>query len=92
MLVDWIPLETASSQNNGNYRHEYYHGHGNNHQHPGSLVIFFDGFTKEHMDGLFATAKCSKTDYVLAASPSDVPPAPNGQRHLFLAKGTKHKE
>ena len=92
MVVDWIPLETALCQNNGSHRHEYSHDHRNNHKHPGSHTISFDGFTKEHMDGLFATAKCSKTDHVLAASSSDVPPAPNGQRQLFVAKGTKHKE
>ena len=92
VIVDWIPSETASSQNNGIPGHEHSHGHGNYHKHPASHTISFDGFTKEHMDGLFAKAKCSKTDFVLAASPSDVPSTPNGQRQLFFAKGTKHKE
>lgn len=92
VLVDWIPLETASSQENGSHRHKYSHGHVNNHKHPGSHTTSFGGLTKEHMDDLFATARSSNTDDVLAASPSDVPPAPNSQRHLFFAKGTKHQD
>ena len=43
VLVDWISLETASSQINSSHRHEYSHGHGNNHKYSGSHNISFDG-------------------------------------------------
>ena len=100
VIIDWIPSEKASSRSNFSHGHEHSHGQridsghssgGGSGQHPNSHTISFDGFTKEHMDGMFTKAECSETDYVLAASPSEVPPDPSGQKQLFFAKGTKHK-
>ncbi|KAF6222489.1 hypothetical protein HO173_013413 [Letharia columbiana] len=86
VIIDWIPSERAFSQSSSSHSHENSHGYGTDSglprdggpgQHPGSHTVSFDGFTKEHMDGMFAKAQCSETDYVLAASPSEVPPDPS---------------
>lgn len=100
VIIDWIPSEKASPRSNFSHSHEHSHGHetdsghssrGGPGQHPSSQTISFDGFTKEHMDDMFTKAGCSEIDYVLAVSPSEVPPDPSGQKHMFFAKGTKHK-
>ena len=99
VIIDWVPSERALSQSNSSHSHENSHGYGTDSglsrdggpgQHPGSYTVSFNGFTKEHMDGMFAKAQCSETDYVLAASSSEVPPDPSGQKQMFFAKGTKH--
>ena len=86
LIIDWIPSGRASSDSHGNHANEKKDGHG---QHAGSHTISFDGFSKEEMHNFFREAGCSNNDYVLAASPSEVPPDPKGQKQLFFAKGTK---
>ena len=83
VIIDWIPSGRASSDTQAD---EKKHGHA---QHPGSHTITFDGFSKEQMHSFFREAGCSNNDYVLADSPSEVPPDPTGQKQLFFAKGTK---
>ena len=92
VIIDWIPSGRPSSDSHGNHGNDHSqaeekeHGHE---QHPGSHTISFDGFSKEQMYNFFREAGCSNNDYVLAASPSEVPPDPTGQKQLFFAKGTK---
>ena len=86
VIIDWIPLDRASSDSHGNHANEKKNEHG---QHAGSHTIAFDGFSQEEMHKFFREAGCINNDYVLAASPSEVPPVPLGQRQLFFAKGTK---
>ncbi|KAL9608486.1 MAG: hypothetical protein Q9167_006694, partial [Letrouitia subvulpina] len=52
-------------------------------------TIFSNGFTKEQMQAMFATAGCKSDDFVLAPSPSKVPSDPSGQKQMFFAKGIK---
>ena len=98
VIIDWIPSARASSKNEDNHGRALSHGLESDasgssgdggRQQPHSHTISFDGFTKEHMDSFFAKAGCSDSDYVLAASPSEVPPDPSGQKQMFFAKGKK---
>ena len=94
VIVDWIPSGRASSDSDNHNNHVYDHSQADSKkdedgQHSGSHTITFDGFSKEQMYNIFREAGCSNNDYVLAASPSEVPPDPTGQRQLFFAKGTK---
>ena len=86
VIIDWIPSGRSSSDSHGSHADEKKDGHG---QHASSHTITFDGFSKEEMHSFFREAGCSNNDYVLAASPSEVPPDRKGQKHLFFAKGTK---
>ena len=86
VVIDWIPSGRASSESHGNHAVDKKHGHG---QHASSHTIAFDGFSQEEMHNIFREAGCSNNDYVLAASPSEVPPDPTRQKQLFFAKGTK---
>ena len=78
VIIDWIPSARASSQSGD------IHGAGTD---SGHSTVSFDGFTKKQMDDFFTRAGCSDSDYVLAASPSKVPPDPSGQKQMFFAKG-----
>lgn len=98
VVIDWIPSGEASSHGHGSHSRMHSSGHGtdsgevsggSHKQHPGAHTVSFDGFTKEQMASMFAEAGCSNSDYVLAASPSEVPPDPSGQKRMFFAKGTK---
>ena len=98
VIIDWIPSARASSQGHGIHGHEHFGGHGpdsesssgaGSQQHPGSHTVSYDGFTKEQMDSFFTKAGCGDSDYVLAASPSEVPADPSGQKQMFFAKGRK---
>lgn len=86
VIIDWVPSARASSESHGNHADEKIDAHG---QHAGSHTINFDGFSKEEMHDFFRKVGCSNNDYVLAASPSEVPLDPKGQKQMFFAKGTK---
>ena len=86
VIIDWIPSGRASSESRGNHAVDKKHGHG---EHASSHTIAFDGFSQEEMHSFFREAECSNNDYVLAASPSEVPRDPTGKKQLFFAKGTK---
>ena len=91
MIIDWLPSGKASSHAHGEHRHEHA-GEGRDHDHkphPAAHTISFDGFSKEQMESMLKEAGCSSSDYVLAKYPSQVPHGPNGEKHLFFAKGTK---
>lgn len=91
VIIDRLPSGRASSHGHGDHGHEHFHNHGKNEHghHASSHTISFDGFTKEQMDDMFLKAGCSSIDYVLAASPSEMPSDPTGQMQIFFAKGTK---
>lgn len=97
LIIDWVPSKTAFCRSDGSPSHEYSHGfrmdssQSDLGQHPSSHTVSFDGFSEKHMNDIFAKAKCSEFDYVLATSPSEVPPDPSGQKQMFFAKGTKHR-
>ena len=98
VIIDWIPSDNKVTPDHGESSREqpsspgagsgaaHHHEHT---PHPGAHTISFDGFSKEQMQSMFKEAGCSSSDYVLAESPSQVPPDPTGQKHLFFAKGTK---
>lgn len=97
VIIDWVPSDRGLLQSEGSHSHGYSHGsepnssHSDPGSHPGSHTISFDGFTQKHMNDMFAKAKCSETDYVLATSLSEVPPDPSGHKQMFFAKGTKYR-
>ena len=64
-------------------------GGGERKEYPGHHTVAFDGFVREQLDEYFAKAGCGSSDFVLAESPSEVPPSPSGQKHMFFAKGTR---
>ena len=91
VIIDRIPSDRTPSHSHGDHVHGHAHGDGKqeHRQHASSHTISFDGFSKEQMDAMFLKAGCSNSDYVLAASPSEMPLDPTGQMQLFFAKGTK---
>lgn len=98
VIIDWIPSDKKVTHNHGGSSREQPSNHGSesgaahHHEHtphPGAHTVSFDGFSKEQMQGMFKEAGCSSSDYVLAESPSQLPPDPRGQKHMFFAKGTK---
>ncbi|CAD6585424.1 MAG: hypothetical protein ASARMPREDX12_001996 [Alectoria sarmentosa] len=92
LIIDWIPSKTAVFRSDGSPSHEYSHGfrmdssHSDLGQHPSSHTVSFDGFTEKHMNDIFAKAKCSETDYVLATSPSEVPPDPSATAENWVVR------
>lgn len=98
IIIDWIPSEQVASAGNDKSSHEHSSNHGahsdgphhHDHKpHPGAHTVSFDGFSNEQMQTMFKEAGCSSSDYTLAESPSQVPPDPKGQKHMFFAKGIK---
>ena len=92
VIIDWIPSGGASSASHDDHDHKHSQGDkedGGHEQHAASHTISFDGFSKEKMDDMFFKAGCINSDYVLAASPSEVPLGQTGQKRMFFAKGTK---
>ena len=98
VIIDWIPSDENVKREHGGSSHEHPSSHGaesgaaHHHEHTtpsGAHTVSFDDFSKDQMQSWFKEAGCSSSDYVLAESSSQVPPDPTGQKHMFLAKGTK---
>ena len=93
VIIDWLPSDKMTGHNQGGLSSQGA-GSGEAHQqehkpHPGAHTVSVDGFSKEQMQAMFEKAGCGSSDFVLAKSPSQVPPDPKGQKQLFFAKGTK---
>ncbi|KAI4147177.1 MAG: hypothetical protein LQ341_001857 [Variospora aurantia] len=80
VIIDWIPKSSRADSGTASDQHQH-----SDAEH----TISFDGFNEDQMRGLFSEAGCLSSDFVLAESPSEVPPDPTGQRQLFFAKGIK---
>ena len=98
VIIDWLPSDEKVTHNHGGSSREEPSSHAagsgaaHHHEHtphPGAHTVSVDGFSNEQMQSMFKEAGCSSSDFVLAESPSQVPPDPKGQKHLFFAKGTK---
>ena len=71
---------------NPHHHHNHSHGH---HHHSASHTLSTSGFSQSQMREMILEAGCRDSDFVLAASPSDVPLGRTGQKQMFFAKGTR---
>ena len=98
VIIDWIPSDDFPPMDSSHDHHSLetppnphqHHNHTHGHQHhSASHTLSTSGFSQSQMREMILEAGCRSSDFVLAASPSEVPPGRTGQKQMFFAKGIR---